>query len=67
MLERRHKNRFFKSGMTTLEYSVLAVVILAALLAMQVALRRVISGKWRSSGDSFGSGRQYEEGVTTIN
>jgi len=53
--------------MTTLEYSVLAVVILAALLAMQVVLRRAISGKWRSTGDGFGAGRQYEEGVTTIN
>jgi len=55
-----------KSGMTTLEYSVLALVIILALLAMQTMLRRAISAKWKDSADSFGSGRQYEAGVSTV-
>jgi Flp pilus assembly pilin Flp len=52
-------------GMTTLEYSVVVLAIVIALLAVQVSLRRAISFKWREAADSFGSGRQYEPGVTT--
>lgn len=55
-----------RKGMTTLEYSVLVVVLLASLLAMQVVLRRAISAKWKQTADGFGSGRQYEPGSTTI-
>ncbi len=55
-----------KRAMTTLEYSVLVCVLLAALLGMQVVLRRAIAGKWRASADSFASGRQYEQGTSII-
>ena len=54
-----------KMGMTTLEYSVVVLAMVIALLAVQVSLRRAISYKWREAADSFGSGRQYEPGVTT--
>ncbi len=54
-----------KMGMTTLEYSVLVLAVVLALLAVQVSLRRAVSSKWREAADSFGSGRQYEPGVTT--
>lgn len=54
-----------KQGMTILEYSVLITVIVCALLAMQVTLRRAISFRWKGAADSFGSGMQYEQGVTT--
>jgi Flp pilus assembly pilin Flp len=53
-------------GSTMLEYAVLAVALVLALLVMQVPLRRAISYKWREAADSFGSGRQYEQGVTTV-
>jgi len=46
--------------MGTLEYGVLIAVIIAALLSMQVFLRRAICFKWRESADAFGDGRQYE-------
>ena len=55
-----------RRGMSTLEYAVLLTVIVAALFAAQVALRRAVSSKWRQAADAFGDGRQYEPGVTTI-
>lgn len=54
-----------KMGMTTLEYSVVVLAMVIALLAVQVSLRRAISYKWREAADSFGSGRQYDSGVMT--
>ena len=51
-----------KMGMTTLEYAVVVLAIVIALLAVQVSLRRAISYKWRETADSFGSGRQYDSG-----
>ena len=47
-------------GITILEYSVLTLVLLLALLASQNHLRRAISDRWRTVADVFGSGRQYE-------
>ncbi|MDD5019646.1 MAG: hypothetical protein PHH75_04630 [Candidatus Omnitrophica bacterium] len=49
-----------RAGMSVLEYSLLIAAILAALLSVQVYLRRAISYKWRDAADSFGLGRQYE-------
>jgi len=49
-----------KKGFLTLEYVILFVVIVAALLTMSVYLKRALSGKWRSAGDVFGFGRQYQ-------
>jgi Flp pilus assembly pilin Flp len=47
-------------GFTTVEYAMLIAVIVAALVGMQLPLRRAISAKWRESVDSIGGGRQYE-------
>jgi Flp pilus assembly pilin Flp len=55
-----------KHGLSVFEYSILIAVLALALLAMQNYLRRAISQKWRDAGDSFGVGRQYEPGVTTL-
>ncbi|MBI5873179.1 MAG: hypothetical protein HZB36_03445 [Candidatus Omnitrophica bacterium] len=55
-----------KTGMTTMEYVILISVIFLALLAMQTTLRRAVSSRWKDAADSFGSGRQYEEGVSTV-
>lgn len=56
------------NGITTIEYSILVLVLVLALLAIQVSLKRVIAGKWKVSADVFGAGRQYEpnNGITTI-
>ena len=41
-------------GQGTLEYAVLIVVVIAALLAMQLYMRRGVAGKLRSSTDDVG-------------
>jgi len=56
-----------KKAAFTVEYVILIAVIVAALLAMQFYLRRAVCGRIRSAGDTFGQGRQYEPGVTSIN
>lgn len=55
-----------KKGSLLLEYSFFIAVIIAALLCMQVYVKRAVCGRWRQSADVFGLGRQYEPGVTKI-
>ncbi|MDP3142985.1 MAG: hypothetical protein Q8N14_03440 [Candidatus Omnitrophota bacterium] len=55
-----------KRGQNFLEYVVLLVVFVLVLLAMQAYIIRALAGNWRSLGDSFGFGKQYEEGVTIV-
>ena len=55
-----------RRGLSSLEYAILMIAMVAALFAAQNALRRAVSGQWRQAADSFGDGRQYEPGVTTI-
>lgn len=54
-----------KRGQSTLEYAVLIVVIIAALIAMQVYLKRGIQGRMRESSDQIGE--QFSPGYTTSN
>ena len=56
---------FSKKGQSTLEYAVLIVVIIAALIAMQVYLKRGIQGRMRESSDQIGD--QFSPGYTTSN
>ena len=53
-------------GQGALEYAALLAIVLAALLGMAVYMERSLCGRWRSVGDVFGSGRQYEPGVTRV-
>lgn len=55
-----------KKGVFAMEYAVLVVVAVAALIVMAPYLKRALGGKWRQGGDSFGYGRQYEPGCTTV-
>ena len=48
-----------KKAQSTLEYAIVIFAIIAALLAMQVYMRRGIQGKMRSSADEL-SVQQYE-------
>jgi len=50
-------------GQSTLEYAVVIAVVLAALLAIQIYVKRGVQGKLRSSTDSIGE--QYSAGQTT--
>lgn len=47
-----------------LEYSLLIMVLVAALIAMAIYFRFSFQGRLRESADIFGRGEQYEPGVT---
>jgi cytoskeletal protein RodZ len=51
-----------KRGQSTLEYIVLIVVIIGALLTIQVYIKRGIQGRLKSSADDIGD--QYSDGNT---
>jgi uncharacterized protein (UPF0333 family) len=48
-----------------LEYAVLIIVVVAALLAMQAYFKRGIQGRARSSADEISGGSMYAPGETT--
>jgi len=54
-----------KSG-TVLEYAALIAAVVAALIGMSYLIKGAICGKWREQADTFGYGRQYEPGKTTV-
>ncbi len=53
-----------KKGQSTVEYAVLIVIVIAALLTIQVYIKRGIQGKLKSSADDIGD--QYSEGNTNV-
>lgn len=55
-----------KTAQTTLEYAVLVVVVIGALLAIQTYLKRGIEGKIKGSTDDISS-EQFEMNATTYN
>lgn len=52
------KDKYLKA-MSLLEYTMLVAVIVAALIGMQVYLKRAVSARWRQAADTFGYGRIY--------
>lgn len=52
-------------GQTTMEYALLAAVLVAALIGMQMYLKRSMGGRLRSAADSLGE--QYAPRHTTSN
>jgi len=55
---------FSKRAQSILEYSVLIAIIVAALIAMQVYIKRGIQGRLRSATDDIGE--QFSPGYTTF-
>jgi len=51
-----------KRGQSTLEYAVLIVVIIGALLTIQVYIKRGVQGRLESAADDIGD--QYSDGNT---
>ena len=49
-------------GQSLLEYTVLLVIIIAALISMQVYMKRGVQGRWKDSVDQLGD--QYDPGKT---
>ncbi len=67
MKQHRHRNKTLLSrlrpgstGTFTTEYAVMFFIIVMAILAIAVYMKRAVSAKFRSVGDTFGHGRQYE-------
>ena len=59
-----------KQGQSTLEYAILIVIIIAALLSVQVYIKRGIQGRFKSAtddiGDQFSPSNTEETVVTTL-
>lgn len=56
----KSKQRLRCSAGFMLEYLLVSVAILGGLLLMFTFLRQSISGRFKSTADVFGAGRQYE-------
>jgi hypothetical protein len=53
-----------KRGQSTIEYAVLIVIIIGALLSIQVYIKRSIQGRLKSAADDIGD--QFSPGNTNI-
>jgi len=53
-----------KRGQSTMEYAVLIVIIIGALLSIQVYIKRGVQGRLKSAADDIGD--QYSDGNTNI-
>ena len=51
-------------GQAVIEFTVLILFVVFALVIMQKYAARSLAGRWKTVGDSFGSGRQYSYGKT---
>ena len=47
-------------ALTILEYCLIIIVVAAAVLLMQIYVRRALVGKWKSAADTIGFGRQWQ-------
>lgn len=54
-----------RKAQSTLEYAILILIVIVALLAMQVYLKRGIQGRMRESSENIG--QAYSPGYTTSN
>ena len=54
-----------KNGRALIEYAVLIIIILTALYWMKGPIARTFYGRWKTTGDSFAFGRQYDPKRTT--
>ena len=53
------KSKNYLKAISLIEYSMIIVVLVAALIGIQIYLKRALCGRWRQAADSFGFGRQY--------
>lgn len=57
------RRTFTKGGQSTLEYAILILIVIVALLAMQTYLKRGVQGRMRESSDNIGEA--YSPAYTT--
>lgn len=59
-----------KKGQSTLEYAILIIIIIAALLSLQTYVKRGVQGRLKSStddiGDQFSGGANYYKSTVSI-
>lgn len=53
-----------KKGQSTLEYAILIIIIMAALLSIQVYIKRGVQGRLKSAADDIGD--QFSPGNTNV-
>lgn len=53
-----------KKGQSTLEYAILIIIIITALLSIQTYIKRGVQGRLKSSADDIGD--QYSVGNTNV-
>ena len=61
MRELENKN----GGLSTIEYMMMVIIVISALLWLQIYMQRAFQGHWKTAGDAFGLGRQYEASKVT--
>ena len=54
-----------KKGQSTLEYAILIIIIIGALLSIQVYIKRGVQGRFKSAADDIGD--QYSDLNTRVN
>src|SRR3989338_440963 len=60
----KHLNRKRQKGQSTLEYAVLIIIIIGALLSIQVYIKRCIQGRLKGAADDIGD--QFSVGNTNV-
>jgi len=60
----KHFNNRRKKGQSTLEYAVLIIIIIGALLSIQVYIKRGIQGRLKGATDDIGD--QFSVGQTNV-
>ena len=49
-----------KKATSTIEYAMLIIIIMSAVLLSQRYILRGFAGRWKAAGDAFGQGKQYD-------
>ena len=60
----KYFNKKRKKGQSTLEYAILIIIIIGALLSIQVYIKRGVQGRLKSAADDIGD--QFSQGNTNV-
>jgi hypothetical protein len=60
----KYFNNRLKKGQSTLEYAILIIIIIGALLSIQVYIKRGVQGRLKSAADDIGG--QFSVGNTNV-
>ena len=50
----------FKKGVSSIEVMTVVILTIAVMIGFGGYIERSLAGRWKSAGDTFGSGRQYD-------